>query len=142
MPEQPSLVRAIGRWSLVALVLNTIIGTGVFVLPGTVGGMLGWAGIWAWVLAALFTAAMIGCFAEVASRFTGAGGAYLYTHAAFGHYVGILMAWMSYFVRCITAAVQANLFVTYLAELWPAASTRAGEIVVTTLFIGAHAAVN
>ena len=142
MAEQPSLVRAIGRWSLVALVLNTIIGTGVFILPGTVGGMLGWAGVWAWVLAALFTAAMIVCFAEVASRFTGAGGAYLYTHAAFGHYVGILMAWMSYFVRCITAAVQANLFVTYLTELWPAAATRPAEIAVTTVFIGAHAAVN
>ncbi|HEX7121115.1 MAG TPA: amino acid permease, partial [Gemmatimonadaceae bacterium] len=142
MTQQPSLVRAIGRWSLVALVLNTIIGTGVFILPGTLGGMLGWASVLAWIIAAGFTAAMILCFAEVASRFTGAGGAYLYAQHAFGRFVGIQMGWMGYFVRCITAAVQANLFVTYLGELWPGVAARPAEIAVTTLFIGLHAAVN
>lgn len=142
MTQQPSLVRAIGRWSLVALVLNTIIGTGVFILPGTLGGMLGWASVLAWIVAAGFTAAMILCFAEVASRFTGAGGAYLYAQHAFGRFVGIQMGWMGYFVRCITAAVQANLFVTYLGELWPGVAARPAEIAVTTLFIGLHAAVN
>src|SRR5207302_1158479 len=36
---QPALVRAIGRWSLVALVLNSIIGSGVFGLPSLVAGL-------------------------------------------------------------------------------------------------------
>jgi basic amino acid/polyamine antiporter, APA family len=138
----PTLVRAIGRWSLAGLVLNTIIGTGVFVLPGTLGGALGWSAMWGWVLAAALMGVLIFCFAEVASRFTQAGGPYIYAQAAFGPFVGIQMAWMSYFVRCITAAVQANLFTTYLAELWPAAATRPGEIAVTTAFIGLHALVN
>ena len=31
------LVRALGRWSTAALMLDGIIGPGVFVLPGTVG---------------------------------------------------------------------------------------------------------
>ena len=138
----PTVVQAIGRWSLAGLVLNTIIGTGVFVLPGTLGGQLGWASMYAWILAAGLTGAMIFCFAEVASRFTQAGGAYVYAEAAFGRFVGIQMAWMSYFVRCITAAVQANLFTTYLIELWPAAGTRAAEVAVTTAFIGLQAVVN
>lgn len=142
MTNPPTLVRAIGRWSFTALVLNSIIGTGVFVLPGTMGGALGWWSMLAWVLGAVCTAAMIFCFAEVASRFTQAGGAYLYAKAAFGPFVGIQMAWLAYFVRCITAAVQANLFTTYLAELWPAAATRPGEVAVTVGFIGLHAAVN
>ena len=42
MTSEPKLVQAIGRWSFAGLVLNTIIGTGVFVLPGTLGGSLGW----------------------------------------------------------------------------------------------------
>jgi amino acid transporter len=142
MPQAPTLVQAIGRWSLAGLVLNTIIGTGVFVLPGTLGGQLGWTAMYAWLLAAALTGAMIFCFAEVASRFTQAGGAYVYAEAAFGRFVGVQMAWMSYFVRCITAAVQANLFTTYLAELWPAAATGAGEFAVVTAFIGLHALVN
>jgi len=142
MPESPSLVRSIGRWSLAALVLNGIIGTGVFVLPGTVGGALGWPAMIAWVLAAGFTGVMIFCFAEVASRFTAAGGAYLYTQAAFGRFAALQMGWMTYFVRAISAAVQANLFSTYLGEFWPWASTRAGGLLVNTVFIGALAAVN
>jgi amino acid transporter len=138
----PTLVRAIGRWSFAALVLNTIIGTGVFVLPGTLGGTLGWSSMFAWLLAAGLTGAMIFSFAEVASRFSKAGGAYLYGTAAFGPFIGIQMAWMGYFVRCITAAVQANLFTTYLVELWPAAASRPAQVGVTVAFIGIQALVN
>jgi APA family basic amino acid/polyamine antiporter len=143
MPQStPTLVQAIGRWSFAGLVLNTIIGTGVFVLPGTLGGALGWSSMLAWLLAAGLTGAMIFSFAEVASRFSRAGGAYLYGTAAFGPFVGIQFAWMGYFVRCITAAVQANLFTTYLVELWPAASSRPAEVAVTAVFIGLQALVN
>jgi amino acid transporter len=140
--DQPTLVQAIGRWSFAGLVLNTIIGTGVFVLPGTLGAALGWSSMLAWLLAALLTGAMIFSFAEVASRFSHAGGAYLYGTAAFGPFIGIQMAWMGYFVRCITAAVQANLFTTYLVELWPAASSRPAQVAVTFAFIGLQALVN
>ena len=142
MTATPKLVQAIGRWSFVALVLNTIIGTGVFVLPGTLGGTLGWASMYAWLIAAILTGTMIFSFAEVASRFSKAGGAYLYGTAAFGPFVGIQFAWMGYFVRCITAAVQANLFTTYLVELWPAASSRPAQVAVTAVFIGLQAIVN
>jgi basic amino acid/polyamine antiporter, APA family len=136
------LVRALGRWSMAALVLNGIIGSGVFVLPGTVGGSLGWASLAAWLIAAALTAAMVFCFAEVASRFSASGGAYLFTQAAFGSFVGLQIGWLTYFVRAITAAVQANLFSTYLAEFVPGAGTRGGGIVVSMLFIGALAAIN
>ena len=140
--SQPTVVQAIGRWSLAALVLNTIIGTGVFVLPGTLGASLGWSSMWAWLIAAGLTGTMIFSFAEVASRFSRAGGAYLYGTAAFGPFIGIQMAWMGYFVRCITAAVQANLFTTYLVELWPAAASRPAQVAVTIAFIGLQALVN
>ena len=96
----------------------------------------------AWLVAAALTGAMIFSFAEVASRFSRAGGAYLYGTAAFGPFIGIQMAWMGYFVRCITAAVQANLFTTYLVELWPAAASRPAQVAVTAVFIGLQALVN
>jgi amino acid transporter len=127
---------------MVALVLNAIIGSGVFVLPGTLGGRLGWASLAAWAIAAALTAAMIFCFAEVASRFSGSGGAYVFTQIAFGSFVGLLVGWLGYFVRAISAAVQANLFSTYLAEFLPWASTRLGGAVTTAVFIGTLAIVN
>jgi APA family basic amino acid/polyamine antiporter len=139
---RPELVRSLGRWSLAALVLNGIIGSSVFFLPGPLADRLGWMSLAAWVVAAACCGAMILCFAEVSSRFTGAGGAYLFTQAAFGRFVGLQVGWLSYFVRAITAAVQANLFSTYLAEFWPWAGTRLGGVVATTLFIAVLAAAN
>ncbi len=136
------LVRSLGRWSLTGLVLNGIIGSSVFVLPGPLADRLGWMSLAAWALAAACCATMILCFAEVASRFTGTGGAYLFTRVAFGPFVGMQVGWLSYFVRAITAAVQANVFSTYLAGFWPWAGTRPGGIATTTLFIGFLAAVN
>ncbi|HJU72411.1 MAG TPA: APC family permease [Gemmatimonadaceae bacterium] len=138
----PALIRSIGRWSFAALVVNTIIGTGVFILPGTVAARLGWTSLTAWILAALATAAMILCFAEVASRFNVAGGAYLFTQAAFGRYIGLQIGWLAYVSRATAAAVQANLFTSYFAEFVPWASTRLGGLVITTIFIGFLAAVN
>ena len=139
---RPALARSLGRWSFAALVLNGIIGSGVFVLPGTVGGSLGWASLWAWAIAAAFATAIIFSFAEVASRFSGSGGAYLFTEATFGPFIGLQIGWLSYFVRCISGAVQANLFSTYLGEFLPWASTRVGGMVTTTVFIGLLAVVN
>jgi APA family basic amino acid/polyamine antiporter len=112
------------------------------VLPGPLADRLGWMSLAAWGLAALCCAAMILCFAEVASRFSGTGGAYLFTREAFGPFVGLQVGWLSYFVRAITAAVQANVFSTYLAGFWPWAGTRLGGIAATTLFIGLLAGVN
>jgi amino acid transporter len=142
MSGRPGLVRSLGRWSLAALVLNTIIGTGIFVLPGTAAARLGWASLLAWGLAALLTAAMVLCFAEVASRFDGAGGAYLYAQSAFGRFAGVEIAWINYFARATAAAAQANAFGTYLAELWPFAGSRFGGVVTSTAFIGFLAAAN
>jgi len=142
MTVRPELVRSIGRWSLAGLVLNGIIGSGVFVQPGIVGGALGWPAMFAWVLAAAFTATMIFSFAEVASRFTSAGGAYLYTQLAFGRFAGLQMGWMTYFVRALSAAVQANLFTTYLAEFVPGADRGLLAAGVTVLLIGLLAWVN
>jgi len=138
----PELIRSIGRWSFAALVLNTIIGTGVFILPGTVAARLGWWSLTAWILAALFTAAMILCFAEVASRFNVAGGAYLFTQAAFGRYTGLQIGWLAYVSRATAAAAQGNLFTSYFAQFVPWAGTRAGGLTITSIFIGFLAAVN
>lgn len=141
-PDTPRLVRSIGRWSLAALVLNGIIGSGVFALPGTIADRLGWLAIPAWILAGFVAAAIILSFAEVSSRFDVAGGAYVYAQTAYGRFVGLQMAWMTLFVRVISAAVQLNLLNTYLAEFWAPAGTRVGAMVTSAALLGLLTAVN
>jgi amino acid transporter len=139
---QPELVRAIGRWSLVALVINCIIGSGIFGLPALIAGHLGgWAPL-GYLVAGACMAVILACFAEVASRFSEPGGPYLYAHAAFGGFIGIQIGWLTWLVRLAASAANANLFVDYLGGFVPAATSGAPRIVLLTAIIGALLIVN
>jgi amino acid transporter len=140
--SKPDLLRAMGRWSLVALVINSVIGSGIFGLPSVVAGMLGPASPLAYIPAALGMGIVMACFAEVASRFRQAGGPYLYAREAFGRLAGIEVAWVTYIARLTAAAGNANLFVIYLAEFWPATKDPWPRLAVLTLLIGLLAGVN
>jgi amino acid permease-like protein len=82
-------IRSIGKWTLTALVINAIIGSGIFGLPSELTRLLGHASPLAMLAAAFAMATMILCMAEVASQFSEAGGPYLYIRAAFGRFSSI-----------------------------------------------------
>ena len=139
---QAGLVRAIGRWSLVALVVNSIIGSGVFGLPSVLAGLLGAASAWAVLLAGAAVGIIIACFAEVASQFTQAGGPYLYARVAFGRMMGIQVGWMLWLAQLAAPAANANLFVIYLGEFWPNVNRPLPRFLILTLLVGILAFVN
>jgi basic amino acid/polyamine antiporter, APA family len=136
------LVRAIGRWSLAALIVNCIIGSGVFGLPAVLAGLLGRASVLAVLLAAAAMGVIMACVAEVASRFSETGGPYLYAREAFGRFMGIQVAWLVWFVRMTASAANANLFVTYLGEFWAHATQPVPKALILMLLIGMLAAIN
>src|ERR1700688_4409355 len=139
---QTGLVRAIGRWSLAALAVNSIIGSGIFGLPATVAGLLGKRSIVAVALAGAAMGIIMACFAEVASQFSEAGGPYLYARAAFGRLTGIVVAWMLYLSQTAAPAANANLFVIYLAEFWPAVKEPWPRFIILTVLVGLLALIN
>ena len=134
------LVRAIGRWSLVALTVNSVIGSGVFGLPGTVAGLLGKRSILAVLVAGAAIGVIMVCFAEVASQFSEAGGPYLYARSVFGRAVGLVVGWTFYLSQSAAPAANANLFVIYLQEFWPGA--KASRVVILSILIGLFALIN
>jgi amino acid transporter len=136
------LVRAIGRWSLAALAVNSIIGSGIFGLPATLAGLLGKRSVVAVLIAGAAMAVIMACFAEVASQFSDAGGPYLYARTAFGRLMGILVGWMLYLAQTAAPAANANLFVIYLAEFWPAAKAPWPRFVILTSLVGVLALIN
>jgi len=140
--SQPELVRAIGRWSMVALAVNSIVGSGIFGLPAPVAGFVGRASPFAVLLAGAGTGVIIACYAEVASQFTDTGGTYLYLRRAFGRLVGVQVAWLSLLSRITAVAAGVNLFVTYLGEFWPQATQPLPRLAIITAFIVGLAAVN
>jgi APA family basic amino acid/polyamine antiporter len=119
--ESTILVRAIGRWGLAALVINSVIGSGIFGLPAIVAAYLGRESPFAYLVAAAGIGIIMGCFAEVASQFRQAGGPYLYTRVAFGRLLALEVAWLHWLSRLTAAAAAVNLFATYLGYFWPSA---------------------
>jgi APA family basic amino acid/polyamine antiporter len=139
---QTGLLRAIGRWSLAALAVNSVIGSGIFGLPATVAGLLGKRSVVGVLIAGAAMGVIMACYAEVASQFSEAGGPYLYARTAFGRLMGILVGWMFYLAQTAAPAANANLFVVYLAEFWPAAKQPWPRFVILTLLVGVLAAIN
>jgi len=130
------LVRTIGRWSLAALMVNTMIGGSIFGLPSLLAAHLGGYSPAAYLIAAAGIGVVAACLAEVASQFREAGGPYLYARVAFGQFVAIQIGWLTWLTRIAAAAAVTNLFITYLSEFVPSISAPALRAAVMILLIG------
>ena len=129
---RPRLIRAIGRWALTAAVVNSVIGSGIFGLPSALAGLLGAWSPAAILLAGASVVVIVLCFAEVGSRFDEAGGPYLYTRAAFGPAAGFQIGWLHVWTRLLSAAAVLNVFVSYLAAIFPWTGMTVGRAVAMT----------
>jgi APA family basic amino acid/polyamine antiporter len=136
------LIRTIGRWSLVALIINTMIGASIFGLPALIAARLGrWSPI-GFLVAFAGIAVIAACMAEVASQFREAGGPYLYARAAFGRFLAIQNGWLTWLSRIAAVSAVANLFIIYLSEFFPGVKAPLARASVLTLLIGFLAVVN
>jgi len=136
------LVRAIGRWSLVALTINSILGSGIFGLPSQIASLLGRRSLWAVPLAGAAMAVIILCYAEVSSQFSQTGGTYIYCRQAFGRFTGLQVGWMLMLSRITACAANANLLVIYLGTFWPETARPLARFVIITVLLGVLLVVN
>src|SRR6266511_1661403 len=141
MIEKPErLIRAVGLWGLVAMCINAVVGSGVFLLPTESYKLLGAFSLWAPLIFAVPVFILVLCFAEAASHFTEPGGAYLYARTAFGDFIGFETGWMNWLARVTSLASLSNGFVVSLARLYPplgAGSARAAIIVGSLIILAA-----
>lgn len=136
--SEEGLVRGIRRWDLVGVVINSVIGAGIFVLPARAFKLIDSYSLIAFIICALVVVLIILCFTEVSSRFTETGGPYLYARTAFGPAIGFQVGWMNWLARISAYATNCNLLVVYLSFFWPAGGSgirRAAVITVLTLIL-------
>lgn len=81
-------------------------------------------------------------FAEVASRFDGTGGPYLYTRAAFGRFAAFEVGWMMWFTRAASWASVINVLVSSLGFYWPVLTAGLPRTLLITALIALLAAIN
>src|SRR5512146_2736128 len=102
MPQEAkTLLRAIDRWSLTALMLNTTLGASIFGLPSLLAARLGALSPLGYLVTAVGIGAVAACLAEVASQFRGAGGPYLYARVCFGAFAAIQIGWLTWLTRIV-----------------------------------------
>jgi APA family basic amino acid/polyamine antiporter len=104
-----SLKRALGPLNLTALGIGAIIGTGIFVLTGTVAAQnAGPAVILSFVLAGVASVFAALCYSEFASLVPMAGSAYTYSYATLGEFVAWIIGWdlvLEYALSATTVAI-------------------------------------
>src|SRR5689334_17997721 len=132
---EEKLVRGLGRWDLTAIAINTIIGTGIFILPARVTGLIGNYSLIAFVACALIVGLIVLCFAEVSSRFESTGGMYLYAREAFGPVVGFEVGWLYWIVRVATMAANTNAFLISLGFFFSGANVGPARIVIISVIV-------
>ena len=116
-------VRQYGALDGAALVVATVIGSGIFTVPAIVARLVpSGPGILAvWLLGGVLALAGALAYAELATRFPRSGGEYVYLREAFGPLAGFLSGWTS-FVAGFSGAIAASAagIAAYLARVVPA----------------------
>lgn len=97
---QNKLNQGLGLKEAIAVVVGTIIGTGVFLKTGIMAQTVGDAQIvmLAWIVAGLLSLAGALTYAELGGLFPKAGGEFVYLREAYGNWVGFLYGWMRFWI--------------------------------------------
>jgi APA family basic amino acid/polyamine antiporter len=94
------LPRVLGFWSVVGILVGTVIGSGIFVVPAEIATLLKapLLILSAWVLGGLLSFFGALCLAELGAAFPEAGGMYVYLREAYGKLPAFLFGWTLFLV--------------------------------------------
>jgi APA family basic amino acid/polyamine antiporter len=111
--------RTLGIWMCTALVVGNMVGSGIFLLPASLGAY-GGVSIVGWLFTSAGAMFLALTFARLARALPRAGGPYAYTRASFGDFPAFLVAWGYWISICAGNAAIAVALVGSLAFFWPA----------------------
>jgi APA family basic amino acid/polyamine antiporter len=130
--------REIGFWTATSLVIGSMIGSGVFLLPAALAAY-GGISMLAWVITAFGSIMLALVFAQLSRRNPAAGGVYAYTRESFGEFAGFLVAWGYWISMWSANASIATAFVGYGGPLLSGLSPSMPDIANTPLLAGGMA---
>ena len=124
MPDEQryGLRQDLGLWSASSIVVGSIIGSGIFLVPATMIQRVGSPELLflVWIVGGLLSLAGALSFAELSAALPKAGGEYVYLREAYGRFWGFIYAWTVMWVgKSGSIATLATGFVYYLANFVP-----------------------
>ena len=106
--------------SIFFLGINGIIGSGAFLLPQYIYKDMDLMSVVVLLCAGITVSLIALCYADLSSRFTGSGAAWLYSYYAFGRFAGYELGLFTWFLGCCTYAAEVVAFLTTLKSFVPA----------------------
>jgi len=120
--SKAGLRRSLGFWTACAVVVGTVIGSGIFLVPSDMIRAVGSPGMVfvVWIFGGILTMFGALSYAELSAAMPEAGGEYVYLTAAYGPLSGFLLGW-TYTAVGFTASIAAKAaaLYTYLADFFP-----------------------
>ena len=120
--DHPGLKRELGIWSAAAIVVGTVIGSAIFIVPSSMVKNVGTPGMvfGVWIVGGLLTLFGALSYAELAAAMPEAGGEYVYLREAYGPLWGFVYGWTQMWVaKSGSIATLATGFFIYLANFRP-----------------------
>ncbi|AJK88588.1 MULTISPECIES: APC family permease [Lysinibacillus] len=112
------LKKTLGAFDLILLGVGAIVGTGIFILPGTVAATHAGPGIvFSFIIAAIVCAFAGMCYSEFASSVPVTGSAYTYSYIVFGEIIAWLVGWALLLEYGLAVAAVATGWSSYLNSL-------------------------
>ena len=135
------LRRTLGFWDLVLLAMGTVIGSGIYLVPGLVlrqtGAQTGPAMI-VWIAAGILSLLGALTYAELGAMKPEAGGLYAFIRDAFGPLSAFLYGWTSFFVIASgSVATLAVAFSNYFSQIVPIGPVAARLVAVAVIVVTA-----
>jgi APA family basic amino acid/polyamine antiporter len=117
--------RGLGLFDATMVVVGSMIGSGIFIVPAMMAGQLGSPGwlLVAWLITGVLTLSAALSYGELAAMMPRAGGQYLYLREAFSPLLGFLYGWTLFLViQTGFIAAVAVAFARFAGVLWPVIS--------------------
>lgn len=114
-----NLSRVLGPWSVIGIVIGTMIGSGIFLVPSSVAGTLQspLLTLAVWVVGGILSFFGALSLAELGAAYPHAGGMYIYLREAYGPLVAFLFGWALFLI--IDAGSMATLAVAFSSKYLP-----------------------
>jgi amino acid transporter len=117
--HRKQLTRGISVAGAMVLVINSVIGAGIYQLPAAVYPEAGIWSPWLFLLIGVLIITVVLTFAELASYFKDSGGPVLYTTTAFGPLIGFSTGWVLFISRMTAFAANSTVMAIYLGDVVP-----------------------
>lgn len=112
------LQKRLGLWMVTALVAGNMVGSGIFLLPASLGPF-GGISILGWLFSAAGAAVLALVFSRLARLVKRSGGPYTFTREGFGDFPGFMVAWGYWISIWTTNAAITVAFVSYMTVFVP-----------------------